>query len=349
MEFTAQLIADHLGGIVEGDPDVKVSDISKIEEGRPGTLSFLANPKYEKYLYDSESSIILINKDFSLTKPVKATLVRVDDAYKSFASLLEMYQQNMPQKSGVDEKVVIDESAMVGEGCYIGAFTVISKNALIGNNVKIYPQVFIDENVVVEDNTILYSGVKIYKDCKVGKNCIIHSSTVIGSDGFGFAPQEDGTYKKIPQLGNVVIEDDVEIGSNVSVDCATMGSTIIRKGTKLDNLIQIAHNVEVGQNCVFAAHAGVAGSAKIGNNCMVGGQVGIIGHIKVGNRVKIVAQSGITGNVKDDEVLLGSPAVPITLGKRIAIAQKSLPEMHKKLRTLEKAVEELKQQLNPEG
>lgn len=349
MEFSAQMIAGHLNGTIDGDPDVIVTDVSKIEAGRPGSLSFLANPKYEKHLYTCESSIVLINKDFKLAKPIKATLIRVDNAYESFAALLELYQQAMPQKSGVDEKVSIDESAMIGENCYIGAFSVISKNAFIGNNVKIYPQVFIDEDVIIGDNTTIYSGVKIYKECKVGKDCMIHSGTVIGSDGFGFAPQEDGTYKKIPQLGNVVLEDNIEIGSNCSLDRATMGSTIIRQGTKLDNLIQIAHNVDVGRNSVYAAQTGIAGSSKVGDNCMCGGQVGIVGHLTLGKNIKIMAKTGVMSNIKDGELLFGTPSMPARQTKKVFVASKQLPDIIRKVKELEETIKELQKKINAEN
>lgn len=341
MEFTAQNIAEFLKGSVEGNPEAKVSNISKIEEGKPGTLSFLANPKYSKYLYTTEASVVLVNKDLELEQDVKATLVRVEDAYKSFASLLELYVSNLPQKKGVAKQVSISESASYGEGCYIGDFAVIGDGVKIGNNVKIYPQVYLGDGVVIEDNTTLYAGVKVYDQCKIGSNCIIHSGTVIGSDGFGFAPT-DGINKKIPQIGNVVIEDDVEIGSNVSIDRATMGSTIIRRGVKLDNLIQIAHNVEIGENCMFASQVGIAGSTKIGKSCIFGGQVGVVGHLTIADEVKIASQSGVSNSLKKEgEVVLGSPAINIRDSRRSLVLTKRLPELYDQIRELEKQVKSL--------
>jgi UDP-3-O-[3-hydroxymyristoyl] glucosamine N-acyltransferase len=347
MEFTAEAIAGFLNGEIEGDPKAAVNNVAKIEEGKPGTLAFLANPKYEKYLYETEATIVLVNKDLKLQQEVKPTLIRVADAYQAFAALLDMYEQSKPKKQGLDKDVNIDESATIGENAYIGSFTVISKNAKVGNNVKIFPQVFLGDNVKIGDNTTIYAGVKIYDNCEVGSNCIIHSGTVVGADGFGFAPQEDGSFKKIPQIGNVVVEDDVEIGSNVSIDRATMGSTIIRKGAKLDNLIQIAHNVEVGENSVYAAQAGIAGSTKMGKNIMLGGQVGIVGHIEIADNVKIASQSGVNSTIrKEGMVLLGSPATEIGLQRRSMAVYKSLPTMRTQISELEKQIKELKDKLN---
>lgn len=346
MEFTAQLIANYLKGEIEGNPNEIVHDISRIEEGKKGTLAFLANPKYEKYLYDTQASIILINRSLKLERKVNTTLIRVDDAYQAFASLLNLYTSSLPQKKGIDPNSYIHKSASVGNDCYIGAFAFIGEHAKIGNNVKIYPQVYIGDNAIVGDNTKLYPGVKIYNDCNVGKNCIIHASTVIGSDGFGFAPAT-GEYQKIPQLGNVIIEDDVEIGSNVSIDRATMGSTIIHKGTKLDNLIQIAHNVEVGENTVMAAQSGIAGSTKVGNNLMIAAQVGIIGHITIADDVKIGAQSGVSHSItKEGEILLGSPAYNIRETKKSLIIMKKLPELYEKILELEKELAALRKNMN---
>jgi len=343
MEFTAQAIAEVLNGEIEGNPDVKVSNVSKIEDGKKGTLAFLANPKYEKYLYETEASIVLINKDFKLQQEVNTTLIRVTNAYEAFASLLDMYEQAKPKKSGQEDQVSIDPSATVGEGVYIGAFTAVGKNAKIGNNVTIYPQVYIGDNAIVDDNTTLYAGVKVYEGCKIGKNCIIHSGTVIGSDGFGFAPQENGEYKKIPQVGNVIIHDNVELGSNVSIDRATMGSTVIHKGVKVDNLVQIAHNVEIGEDTVVVSQAGIAGSSKIGKNCMIGGQVGIVGHISIANGVKIAAQAGVSSSIKKEgEILLGSPATNIGLQRRSMAVYKNLPDLRQKVLDLEKQIEQLK-------
>ena len=344
MEFTAKQIAEFLNGEVVGDPDVSVSSVSGIEDGRSGALSFLANPKYEKYLYTTESSIVLINRDLKLEKEVQATVIRVDNAYDAFASLLQMYEQARPKPSGISSLSSIDPSARIGDTPYIGEYAVISKNTTLGNNVRIYPQVYIGEKAVIGDNTVLYPGVKIYHDCVIGAGCIIHSGTVIGSDGFGFASQEGGAqYNKIPQLGNVVIEDDVELGSNVSVDRATMGSTIIRKGVKLDNLVQVAHNVEIGEHTIIVSQAGIAGSTKIGARCMLGGQVGIIGHLTVADDVKIGAQAGVSNSINTPgEILLGSPATKISEQRRSMVIYKKLPELYALVNKLEKEVEDLK-------
>jgi len=345
MEFTAQLIAQYLKGDIEGNPQEIVTNISRIEEGKKGTLAFLANTKYEKYLYTTQASIVLINRSLKLSQKVDATLIRVDDAYQAFASLLNLYQNSIPQKKGIDSNAFIDESATVGENCYIGGFAFIGENAVIGKGVKIYPQVYIGDHVKVANNTILYPGVKIYKDCTVGSNCIIHASTVIGSDGFGFAPGE-GTYQKIPQIGNVVIEDDVEIGSNVSIDRATIGSTLIRKGTKIDNLIQIAHNVEIGENSVIIAQAGIAGSTKLGKNVVVAAQAGLVGHINIANDVKIGAQSGVTNNIKTEgAIVLGSPASEFREAKKSLIIIRKLPELYDKINAFEKELEKIKKKI----
>lgn len=344
MEFTAKIIADFLKGSVEGNPDEKVTNVSPIEDGKPETLAFLANPKYEQFIYTTEASIVLVSKDFKAEKEVKPTLIRVDDAYKAFAGLLDLYQSTIPQKKGVDSQVSISGSATVGENCYIGDFAFIGENAIIGENVKIYPQVYVGDNVVVGDNTILYPGVKIYQGCIIGKDCILHASSVIGSDGFGFAPAEDGSYKKIPQIGNVVIEDDVEIGSNVSIDRATMGSTVIKKGVKLDNLIQVAHNVVIGESTVIAAQTGISGSAKVGKYCMFGGQVGVAGHISVADKVKVGAQAGIANNVKEEGIaLLGSPALEFRQATRAMAATKNLPDLVRRVNQMEKELKELKE------
>ena len=344
MEFTARQIAAFLNGEIEGDPEVKVNNVTGIEEGKSGTLSFLANPKYEKYLYTTESSIVLINRDLVLEKAVKATLIKVDNAYEAFASLLQMYEQAKPKATGVSSLSSIDSTASIGDNPFVGDFTVISKNVRIGNNVRLYPQVYIGENSVIGDDTVLYPGVKVYPDSVIGSRCIIHSGTVVGSDGFGFASQDGTRYKKIPQLGNVVIEDDVELGSNVSIDRATMGSTIIRKGVKLDNLIQIAHNVEIGEHTIIVAQAGIAGSTKIGARCMIGGQVGIIGHLTIADDVKIGAQAGVSNNVKiPGEILLGSPAMKIGEKKRAIAVYKKLPELYILINKMEKDLEKLKE------
>jgi len=342
MEFTAKIVADFLKGKVEGDPEVKVSSVSPIENGKKGSLAFLANPKYAKYIYTTEASIVLVSKDFVAEQEVKTTLVRVDDAYKAFASLLDLYQSSLPQKVGIDAKASISNSAKLGEKCYVGDFAFIGENAFIGNNVKVYPQVYIGDNVTIGDNTIIYPGVKIYMGCAVGKNCIIHAGTVIGSDGFGFAPTGE-SFKKIPQIGNVVIEDEVEIGSNCSIDRATMGSTLIRKGVKLDNLIQVAHNVEIGENTVMAAQVGIAGSTKLGKNCMIGGQVGFAGHITICDNVKVGAQAGVGINVTEDGMALwGSPAFEYKKAVRSITVFKNLPDLATRLNQLERELKELK-------
>lgn len=342
MEFTAQIIAEYLKGDIEGNPDEKVNNISRIEEGKKGTLAFLANPKYEKYLYTSEASIILVNRSLKLEKAVNSTLIRVDDSYKAFAALLNLYTSSLPQKKGIDPNCSISDSASVGEDCYIGDFSYLGDNVKVGNHVKIYPQVYLGDMVEVGDNTILYPGVKVYKECVIGKNCIIHSSTVIGSDGFGFAPA-DGEYQKIPQIGNVVIEDDVEIGSNVSIDRATIGSTIIRRGVKLDNLIQIAHNVEVGENTGMAAQAGISGSTKIGANCIIAGQVGVVGHLNIADKVILGAQSGVSNSIKNEgAILLGSPAIDIREAKRALAVYRRLPELYSRINELERELKSLR-------
>lgn len=346
MEFTAKMIADFLKGKVEGNPDVKVNNISKIEEGTPGTITFLANPKYEKYIYDTEASIVIVNDNFVPEKPVKTTLVRVPDAYKALATLLELQSKMKPQKSGVDSLAFVHPSASLGENVYVGPFAVISENVKVGNNTKIYPQVFIGDNSTLKDNTTIYPGVRVYHDCHIGSDCIIHAGVVIGSDGFGFAPQEGSDYKKIPQVGNVIIEDHVEIGANTAIDRATMGSTIIRRGVKLDNLIQIAHNVEVGENTVMAGQSGIAGSTKVGKNVMIGGQVGLIGHITVADKVKIAAQSGITLPIKTEgEIVQGSPSFGFAKYQRCYVLFRKLPDIYDQINELERQVKELKTKL----
>ncbi len=311
MEFKAQSIADFLGGTVEGDPNATVTDVAKIEEGKPGTLAFLSNPKYNKYLYETNASIVIVNLDLELEAEVKTTLIRVPDAYKAFASLLELYQQAKGNKTGIENPSFIDPTAQVGNDVYVGAFAYIGKNVRIGNHVKIYPQVYIGDNTVIGDDCILFAGVKIYEDTRIGEACILHAGAVIGADGFGFAPSENGTYKKIPQVGNVILEDWVEIGANTTIDCATMGSTIIRKGTKIDNLVQIAHNVEIGEHTVMASQTGIAGSTKVGSHCMFGGQVGVAGHITIGDHVNLGAMSGVANSIKSNKTVL-------MLGKRFS-------------------------------
>jgi len=346
MKFKAKTIAEFLKGNIEGDPEVEVTDIAKIEEGRPGTLTFLANPKYEKYIYETKASIVLVNKDFRPEKPVLATLIRVENAYDSFASLLELYQQSKPQKTGIDKSAIIMEDVKIGENVYIGNYSVIEKNAVIGNHVKIYPQVYVGENVSIGDNTILYPGVKIYERCKIGKDCVLHGGVIIGADGFGFAPQAENNYRKIPQIGMVIIEDNVEIGANSCVDRATMGATILHKGVKLDDLIMIAHNVEVGENTVMAAQSGVAGSTKIGRNCMIAAQVGIIGHLTIGDNVKIGGQSGVTKDVKEGDILQGSAAIHYKdYWKSYAIFTK-LPELRQQIIQLDREIKKITERDN---
>lgn len=342
MEFNAAAIAGLLKGDIVGDPETKVNTIAKIEEGHTGALSFLANPKYEHYLYTTKSSIVLISRSFVLSGKVEATLIRVENAYESFANLLQLVDQARPRKKGVHPSAVIEATATVGKDVFIGPLVYLGENCRIGDGCALYPHVYVGDNAQVGRNSTLNPGVKIYNDCVIGENCIIHAGTVIGSDGFGFAPQRN-EFMKIPQLGNVVIEDNVEIGSNVSIDRATMGSTIIRKGVKLDNLIQIAHNVEIGENTVIAAQTGIAGSTKLGKNCMIGGQVGIVGHLKIADGTKIGAQSGIPSDVKkENTVLLGYPAIDHRDFLRCSIVFKKLPELKIKIEELEKQIELLK-------
>jgi UDP-3-O-[3-hydroxymyristoyl] glucosamine N-acyltransferase len=335
MEFTARQIADMLKGQIEGDADVKINTLSKIEEGGAGSISFLANPLYNQYLYTTNASVVIINKSYELTGSVSSTLIRVDSAENAFAQLLEMYNQVKLNKTGVSPKAHISESARVGSGIYAGEFAFVGERALIGNNVKIYPQVYIGDNVTVGDNTTLFSGVKIYSDCVIGNDCIIHSGTVIGSDGFRFAPQND--HKKIPQIGNVVIEDNVEIGANCAIDRATLGSTILRKGVKFDNLVHIAHNVEVGEHTYIAAHNVIAGSTKVGKGCMFSGQVGIVGHLEIADNTIITAQSGISKSItKPGGVYMGSPAFDANKYRKAFIHFRNLDNLVQRVDKLEK-------------
>ncbi len=341
MEFSAVQIATFLSGTVEGDPEVKVYNVAKIEEGAPGMLSFLANPKYSQYLYTTKSSIVLINNDFELQGEVTATLIRVPDAYAAFAQLLGLYQQFMQSKTGVSSLAFISKDATYGDDVYIGEFAFIGERVKIGNRVKIYPQAYIGDDAVIGDDTIVYAGAKLYAQTVVGKSCILHSGCVIGADGFGFAPQEDGSYKKIPQIGNVSIGDNVEIGANTCVDCATMGSTRIHNGVKLDNLIQVAHNVELGNNTAMAAQTGVSGSTKIGANCIVAGQVGIAGHLHIANNTKIGAQSGIISNIKrEGEEVMGSPVMPVKDFLRMSIHLRQMDKLVRRVEELEKKLNE---------
>ncbi|MBL7831228.1 MAG: UDP-3-O-(3-hydroxymyristoyl)glucosamine N-acyltransferase [Saprospiraceae bacterium] len=339
MQITARELCALLNGKLEGNPDVVVSGPSKIEEGQPGTLTFLANPKYEHFVYTTKASILLAGEDFTPTQPISATIIRVENVYACVALLLDKFGSEITQQTGISKQAFVDSSAEIGEGTSIGHFTVVDKQAKIGKNCTIYPQVFIGEDVTIGDNVTLHSGVKIYHKCQLGNNIVLHSNVVIGADGFGFAPQEDGTYKKVAQIGNVLIEDNVEIGSNTTVDRATMGSTYIRRGVKLDNLIMIAHNVEIGENTVIAAQTGIAGSTRIGKNCMIGGQVGIVGHIQIADRTKIQAQSGISRTIKDpDTAWYGSPAIDYGDFLKAQVVFKKLPELQKKINELEKLV-----------
>lgn len=337
MEFSAKQIADLINGRIEGDPETKISYVSKIEEGKSGTLTFLANPKYTQYIYQTGASIVLVNHDFKPEKNIPATLIRVDNAYAAFAHLLEIYNRIKLNKTGISPKAHIPESAKIGDQVYIGEFAFIGDNAVIGDHAKIYPQVYVGDNVTIGERSTLFAGVKVYSDNIIGNDCIIHSGVVIGSDGFGFAPQEDNNYKKVSQIGNVVIEDEVEIGSNTTIDRATLGSTLIRKGAKIDNLVQIAHNVEIGENTVIAAQSGISGSTRIGKNCMFGGQVGVIGHISIADEVKIAAQSGVGKNViQKGEILQGSPAFEISKYRKAYIHFRNLDEIKSRLDLLEK-------------
>lgn len=308
MKFTAAQIAGILEGEVVGNPDAEVFKLSKIEEGTEGSLTFLANPKYINYIYSTQATVTIVNNTFEPEQEITTTLIKVEDAYKSFSKLLEYYNQVKLMKSGIEQPSVISEGVTYGSDLYLGSFCYVGKNVTIGNNVKIYPNSFIGDNVTIGDDCVFFAGVRIYSETVIGNRCTIHSGTIIGSDGFGFAPQEDGTYVKVPQIGNVIIEDDVEIGACTTVDRATLGSTIIRKGVKLDNHIQVAHNVEIGENTVIAAQTGIAGTTKIGKNCLIGGQVGFAGHLVIGDGVKIQAQSGIGKNLEAGEVVQGSPA-----------------------------------------
>jgi UDP-3-O-[3-hydroxymyristoyl] glucosamine N-acyltransferase len=343
MQFTAAQIALLVNGKIEGNPDRAIHSFGKIEEAKEGQLAFLANPKYEDYLYKTEASVIIINQSQELRDLIPATLIRVADAYSAFAILLSKYQEFITQQlSGIQQPTYICNTASMGEQVFVGAFAYIGEHVLIGNNVKIFPNAYIGDHVKIGDNTILHAGVKIYKDCILGKNVTVHAGTVIGSDGFGFAPQADGSFKKVPQIGNVVVEDNVEIGANATIDRATMGSTLIKSGAKLDNLIQVAHNVEVGHNTVIAAQAGVSGSTKIGNNVMIGGQAGIVGHIQIADGSKINAQSGVSKSLKHpNTAVTGSPAFEYTSALRSQAVTRNLPELEKRIIELEQLVRQL--------
>ena len=341
MEFPAKQIAQFVQGVIEGDENATVNTFAKIEDGKPGAISFLSNPKYTHYIYDTESSIVLVDKSVELEKPTKATLIRVDNAYECVAKLLQLYESMKPKKTGIDSLAFVSPSAKIGENVYIGAFAYIGDNVVIGDGCQIYPNVVICENAKVGNDCLFYPNVTIYHDCHVGNRVTLHAGSVVGSDGFGFAPSENG-YDKIPQIGIVTIEDDVEIGANTCIDRSTMGSTYVRKGVKLDNLVQIAHNTDIGANTVMSAQVGVAGSTKVGQWCMFGGQVGIAGHITIGNKVFLGAQSGVPSSLKDDQTLIGTPPMEkLPYFKSQAIFQR-LPDLYKQIQKLQKEVDELK-------
>jgi UDP-3-O-[3-hydroxymyristoyl] glucosamine N-acyltransferase len=342
MKFTAYQIAEILEGDIFGDPNIEVERLSKIEEGEKGSLTFLSNPKYTNFIYTTEASIIIVNKDFYSEKEVTTTLIKVDDAYQSFSKLLDFYNQFKLNKSGIENPSYISESAKIGENLYLGSFSYIADNVEIGENVKIYPNVYIGENTKIGSNTTIFSGAKIYSQTIIGDNCEIHSGAIIGSDGFGFAPSKDGSYSKIPQIGNVIIGDNVDIGAATTIDRATLGSTRIGNGVKLDNQIQVAHNVEIGEHTVIAAQTGIAGSTKIGKNCMIGGQVGIVGHIVIGDNVRIQAQSGIAKSVLDNEMIQGTPAFSYNDFNKSYVYFKKLPELVKQIENLEQELKALK-------
>lgn len=345
MEFSAEMIASFLDGEVVGNRELKVSSVAKIEEAATGDLAFLANPKYEHYIYTTGASIVMVNRSFVPTAPISATLIKVDDAYAAFGKLLELYVASKPQKSGISSLAFVSDKAKVAPDAYIGEFSVIDEGVSIGGGAKIYPQVYIGIGVKIADNVTIYSGAKIYEGCVIGNNVVIHSGAVVGADGFGFAPV-DGKFEKIQQIGNVVIEDDVEIGANTCVDRATMGSTILRKGVKLDNLIQIGHNVVIDQNTVAAAQVGIAGSTKVGKNCMFGGQVGVAGHLTIASGAMIGSQAGVGSSVKHEgEILLGSPAFDVKAYRRANVVFKQLPELRTELAALRKELTELKSKL----
>ncbi|WP_347053415.1 UDP-3-O-(3-hydroxymyristoyl)glucosamine N-acyltransferase [Flavobacterium olei] len=343
MKFTAEQIAGILEGEVVGNPNAEVSKLSKIEEGDEGSLTFLANPKYINYIYTTKATVTIVNDSFIPEQEINTTLIKVEDAYAAFSKLLHFYNQVKLNKTGVEPQSFMSEGTKHGENLYLGSFSYIGQNVVLGNNVKIYPNSFIGDNVVIGNDVCVFAGAKIYSETVIGDNCIIHSGVIIGADGFGFAPNEEGEYDKVPQIGNVIIEDNVDIGANTTIDRATLGSTIIRKGVKLDNQIQIAHNVEIGKNTVIAAQTGVAGSTKIGENCMIGGQVGIVGHLTIGNNVRVQAQSGVTRNVKDGEILQGSPSFNLNDYIKSYVHFKNLPKIVAE-------VEEIKKQIiNPKN
>lgn len=336
MKFNIKQIAAILNGTIEGNDNIEVWKLCKIEEGEPGGLSFLANSKYTNYIYDTKASAVIVSNAFVPEHPLQTTLLRVADPYLAFATLLKTYNEMQLDKKGVDKLAYIAPSATIGEGCYIGPFAYIGENAHIGNNVKIYPQTYVGDNSTIGDNSTLFAGVRVYHNIVIGSRCILHSGVVVGADGFGFAPTADGSYQKIDQIGNVVIEDDVEIGANTTVDRATLGSTIIHRGVKLDNLCQVAHNVVVGESTVMASQSGIAGSGKVGSHCVIAGQVGIVGHIEIGNHVTIAAQSGVTRNFPDNVTILGSPATDAIKQRKTYIYERNLDQLYKRVDELEK-------------
>lgn len=345
MEFSAKQIAEYVQGTIVGNENASVHTFAKIEEGIPGALSFLSNPKYTQYIYDTQSSIVLVNKDFEPEKEVKATLIKVNNAYESLAKLMTLYEQSQPKRTGIHPLAYVAPTAKIGENVYLAPFACVGDNAEIGDGTELHPHATVGRGAKVGKNCILYTNCNVYHDCRVGNNCILHSGSVVGADGFGFAPSPDG-YEKIPQIGIAILEDNVEIGANTCIDRATMGATIIRKGVKLDNLIQIAHNVEVGSNTVMASQTGVAGSTKVGEWCMFGGQTGLAGHIKIGNKVNLGAQSGVPGSIKDGQNLIGTPPMELKAYFKSSAVFRKLPDMYHELNSLKKEIEELKKQLN---
>ncbi|SHI89894.1 UDP-3-O-[3-hydroxymyristoyl] glucosamine N-acyltransferase [Pseudozobellia thermophila] len=340
MIFTAGQIAGILEGELDGNPEIAVYKLAKIEEGETGSLTFLANPKYTSYIYTTKASVTIVNRDFVPEQKLETTLIKVDDAYEAFSKVLKVYNEVKKNKVGIEEPVFLPDTTTYGENFYLGAFSYLGSNVTIGDNVKIYPNVYIGDNVKIDDNVVIFAGAKVYSETVIGKNCVIHSGVVIGADGFGFSPNKDGEFQKVPQTGNVVLEDNVDVGAGTTIDRATLGSTILRKGVKLDNQIQIAHNVEIGEHTVIAAQTGIAGSTKIGKHCMIGGQVGIVGHITIGDNVKIQAQSGIGRNVQNDEVLQGSPALNYGDYNKSYVYFKKLPKISNRIDELEKKYSE---------
>jgi len=336
MKFTAEQIAGILDGDIVGNPQAEVATLAKIEEGIDGSITFLANPKYLPYIYTTQASITIVNRSFEPEHPIATTLIKVDDAYQAFSKLLEYYNQVKLMKSGIEQPSVLSDNVTYGDNLYLGSFCYIGKNVKIGSNVKIYPNTFVGDNVIIGDDTILFAGVRVYSETQIGKGCTIHSGAIIGSDGFGYTPNQDGVYSKIPQIGNVILEDNVDVGACTTIDRATMGSTVIKKGVKLDNQIQIAHNVVIGENTVIASQTGIAGSTKIGSSCVIGGQVGIVGHLTIGNNVRIQAQSGVTKNLPDGDIVQGTPAMGLTDFNKSYVHFRNLPKIVTELDELKK-------------